>query len=216
MQPVSKDNELSYQFDAFELDPVRRVLSRGGKAIALKPKIFETLLVLVRNSRRVMNKDELMQQVWPDTVVEEVNLAHNVSILRKTLGQQSDETRFIITVPGKGYGFVAEVTQSQRSAPRTASPSEFELTRTRVVDEEEVFERGGPEAPLPAKPESRKTARALVSRPLYLAAMLLVLAIAIALALIVYRARKHDAQPSSQIRSIAMLPFNPLLSESRD
>ena len=216
MEPVSKNNELSYQFDAFELDPVRRVLSRGGKAIALKPKIFETLLVLVRNSGRVMDKDELMQQVWPDTVVEEVNLAHNVSILRKTLGQQSDETRFIITVPGKGYGFVAEVTQSQRSALRTALPSEYELTRTRVVDEEEVSELGGTEAPLPAKRESRKTARALVSRPLALAAMLIVLAVAIVLVLIVYRSRKHDAQPLSQIRSIAVLPFKPLLAESRD
>src|SRR4029453_5570880 len=117
MQPESQPNEPSYQFDAFELDPVRRVLLRGGAAIALKPKIFETLLVLVRNSGRVMDKDELMQQVWPDTVVEEVNLAHNVSLLRKALGQTSEENRFIITVPGRGYGFVAEVTQIQRNAP---------------------------------------------------------------------------------------------------
>jgi DNA-binding winged helix-turn-helix (wHTH) protein len=87
MQPVSHQNEASYQFDAFELDPVRRVLLREGKAIALKPKVFETLLVLVRNSGRVMEKDELMQQLWPDTVVEEVNLAHNISMLRKALGQ---------------------------------------------------------------------------------------------------------------------------------
>src|SRR4029453_10015546 len=116
MPPVSNENELSYQFDAFELDPVRRVLLRGGAAIALKPKIFETLLVLVRNSGRVMDKDELMQQVWPDTVVEEVNLAHNVSVLRKALGQTSEENRFIITVPGRGYGFVAEVVEPIRNA----------------------------------------------------------------------------------------------------
>ena len=74
---------------------------RDGKAIALKPKVFETLLVLVRNSGRVMDKDELMQQVWPDTVVEEGNLAHNISALRKALGQKLDENWFIITVPGR-------------------------------------------------------------------------------------------------------------------
>lgn len=61
MQPVSQQNESSYQFDPFELDPVRRVLLRGGKTIALKPKAFETLLVLVRNSGRVMDKDELIR-----------------------------------------------------------------------------------------------------------------------------------------------------------
>ena len=83
MQPVSPQNEASYKFARFELDPIRRVLLREGKAIALKPKVFETLLVLVRNSGRVMDKDELMQAVWPDTVVEEVNLAHNISVLRK-------------------------------------------------------------------------------------------------------------------------------------
>ena len=66
MRPISKENEASYQFDAFDLDPVRRMLLREGKAIALKPKVFQTLLVLVRNGR-VMDKDELMQQVRPDS-----------------------------------------------------------------------------------------------------------------------------------------------------
>jgi DNA-binding winged helix-turn-helix (wHTH) protein len=87
MQPVSQSNEPTYQFDRFELDPVRRMLLGDGKAVPLKPKVFETLLVLIRNRGRVMDKDELMQQVWPDTVVDEVNLAHNISVLRKALGQ---------------------------------------------------------------------------------------------------------------------------------
>src|SRR5262249_22145330 len=127
---------------AFELDAVRRVLLRGGKIIPLKPKVFETLLVLVRNGGRVMDKDELMQQVWPSTVVEEVNLAHNISVLRKALGQNSDENRFIVTVPGKGYGFVAEVT-IPRGAPSQA-PSTYELTRSRLVVEEESDESANP------------------------------------------------------------------------
>src|SRR5215510_2437768 len=137
MEPVSKNNELSYQFDAFELDPVRRVLSRADKAIALKPKIFETLLVLLRNSGRVMDKDELMQQVWPNTVVEEVNLAHHISVLRKTLGQKSDDNRFIVTVPGRGYGFVADVEIRRSDLRAPAAPAEYELIRSRVILEEE-------------------------------------------------------------------------------
>jgi DNA-binding winged helix-turn-helix (wHTH) protein len=136
MQRVSNNNEATYNFDNFELDPVRRVLSKGGNPIALKPKVFETLLVLVLNSGRVMDKDELMQQVWPDTVVEEVNLAHNISVIRKALGQRSDENRFVITVPGRGYGFVGEVTRTQRGGPAATPVSEYELTRSRLVVEE--------------------------------------------------------------------------------
>src|SRR5262245_39807752 len=192
MRPITSDNQTSYQFEGFELDPVRRVLLRDGKSIALKPKIFDTLLVLVKNSGRVMDKDEIMQQVWPDTIVEEVNLAHNISILRKVLGQRSDENRFIVTFPGKGYGFVAEVTQGQRNVLPSATVSEYELTRTRVVDDEEVSETGAGATPLPAQRPAGRIASALVSRPFALAATLVALAIAIALVLIVYRSRKHD------------------------
>jgi Tol biopolymer transport system component/DNA-binding winged helix-turn-helix (wHTH) protein len=150
---------VNYRFGEFELDPVRRSLSKDGKAIALKPKVFETLLVLVRNSGRVMDKDELMGQVWPDTVVEEVNLAHNISVLRKALGQRSDENRFIITVPGRGYGFVAEVTRNQRNAPAASAVSEYELTRSHFVVEEETGETDLSDAsrPYTAEADTRRT-----------------------------------------------------------
>ena len=160
MQPVSQQNEASYQFDAFELNPVRRVLLRDGKAVALKPKVFETLLVLVRNSGRVMDKDELMQQVWPDTVVEEVNLAHNISVLRKALGQKEEENRFIITVPGevmvrrRGNG-------DSRNAPAPWRLLRVELTRSvwlwkktveRDMPGRQMSVNGGKYPSLPAKP----------------------------------------------------------------
>ena len=80
MQPVSQQNEASFQFDAFELDPVRRVLLREGKAIGLKPKVFETLLVLVRNSGRVMDKDELMQRSAEDSGRVEAAIEAQVSL----------------------------------------------------------------------------------------------------------------------------------------
>ncbi len=227
MQPVTKDNEQSYQFDEFELDPVRRMLSRGGKPIALKPKVFETLLVLVRNSGRVMDKDELMQQVWPDTVVEEVNLAHNVSVLRKALGQKSEENRFIITVPGRGYGFVAEVTQTQRTTSAPATLSEYELTRSRVVVEEEtderdlpaisrVFDDGSGRALLAEKKLKSKIGRALERRGVVFAAALVGLAIVIVVAVVIYNSKQPKPQPLNQIKSIAVLPFKPLVAESRD
>jgi DNA-binding winged helix-turn-helix (wHTH) protein/TolB-like protein/tetratricopeptide (TPR) repeat protein len=223
MQPVSKENELSYQFDAFELDPVRRVLLREDKAIALKPKVFETLLVLVRNSGRVMDKDELMQQVWPDTVVEEVNLAHNISVLRKALGQKADENRFIITVPGRGYGFVAEVEEIQRNA----TVSEYEVTRSRLVVEEATDERevsdalptyadGAGARLLPAKKPKSNWAQTLPRRRLIFAAALVVVAMAIALGLLIYRSRPSQPQPFARITSIAVLPFKPLVAENRD
>jgi DNA-binding winged helix-turn-helix (wHTH) protein/TolB-like protein/tetratricopeptide (TPR) repeat protein len=223
MQPVSKENELSYQFDAFELDPVRRVLLREDKAIALKPKVFETLLVLVRNSGRVMDKDELMQQVWPDTVVEEVNLAHNISVLRKALGQKADENRFIITVPGRGYGFVAEVKEIQRNA----TVSEYEVTRSRLVVEEATDERevsdalptyadGAGARLLPAKKPKSNWAQTLPRRRLIFAAALVVVAMAIALGLLIYRSRPSQPQPFARITSIAVLPFKPLVAENRD
>ncbi|HYV05922.1 MAG TPA: tetratricopeptide repeat protein [Blastocatellia bacterium] len=224
MQPVSQPNEPSYQFDAFELDPVRRVLLREGKAIALKPKVFETLLVLVRNSGRVMDKDELMQQLWPDTVVEEVNLAHNVSMLRKALGQKSDENRFIITVPGRGYGFVAEVKEIQGNAPASTTVSEYELTRSRLVVEEETdlprafeIDAGGANARLlPAMKPKGMIARALERKRFVVGAALVGVAMVIALWLLVSNSRAPKPQPLAQIKSIAVLPFKPLVTESRD
>jgi DNA-binding winged helix-turn-helix (wHTH) protein/TolB-like protein/tetratricopeptide (TPR) repeat protein len=222
MQPVSKENELSYQFDAFELDPVRRVLLREDKPIALKPKVFETLLVLVRNSGRVMDKDQLMQQVWPDTVVEEVNLAHNISVLRKALGQKADENRFIITVPGRGYGFVAEVKEIQRNA----TVSEYEVTRSRLVVEEATDEPemsdalptyadGAGARLLPAKKPKSNGAQTLPRRRLIFSAALVAVA-AIALGLLIYRSRPSQPRPLARITSIAVLPFKPLVAENRD
>jgi TolB-like protein/DNA-binding winged helix-turn-helix (wHTH) protein/Tfp pilus assembly protein PilF len=98
-----------YQFDRFVLDPVERILSCDGTPVSLTPKAFDTLICLVRNQGRMVTKDELLRQVWPDTFVEEINLAVNISAIRKALGESPQECRFIATVPGHGYRFVAEV-----------------------------------------------------------------------------------------------------------
>jgi DNA-binding winged helix-turn-helix (wHTH) protein/tetratricopeptide (TPR) repeat protein len=95
-----------YRFHGFELDPFRRVLSRDGGPVSLTPKAFDVLAYLVLNPGRVVTKDELLKAVWPDSFVEEGNLAQYVSALRKTLG---DKSCLIATVPGRGYQFAAQV-----------------------------------------------------------------------------------------------------------
>jgi DNA-binding winged helix-turn-helix (wHTH) protein/tetratricopeptide (TPR) repeat protein len=95
-----------YRFDGFELDPIRRVLLRDEEPVSLKPKAFDVLAHLVLNSGRLVTKDELLSAVWPDSFVEEGNLAQYISALRKALGDKSD---LIATVPGRGYQFGAQV-----------------------------------------------------------------------------------------------------------
>jgi DNA-binding winged helix-turn-helix (wHTH) protein/pimeloyl-ACP methyl ester carboxylesterase len=105
-----------YEFGNFRLDVRERRLLRDGHPIALTTKVFETLRVLVERSGRLMTKDELMQHVWPDAVVEENNLNQNISALRRALGDEHRGRRFIETVPRVGYRFVATVTQSGLAA----------------------------------------------------------------------------------------------------
>jgi DNA-binding winged helix-turn-helix (wHTH) protein/alpha-beta hydrolase superfamily lysophospholipase len=100
----------SYVFGPFRLEPGEGRLTRGDEVVALRPKVFDTLLVLVRNAGRLVEKDELMAAVWPDAVVEEGNLAHNVSTIRKSLGGGKVDQSFIETVPKRGYRFVGDVT----------------------------------------------------------------------------------------------------------
>jgi TolB-like protein/DNA-binding winged helix-turn-helix (wHTH) protein len=98
-----------YEFGPFRLDPRRRQLTRDGEAVTLTSKVFDTLVALVENAGRTVEKDALMSRLWPDTVVEEANLTQNVSVLRKVLGEEPGEHRYIATIPRRGYEFVAPV-----------------------------------------------------------------------------------------------------------
>jgi DNA-binding winged helix-turn-helix (wHTH) protein len=95
----------SYEFDDFQIDAVKRVLLRCGEPLPLTPRVFDTLFYFVRHPGRVIEKDELMRAIWPDSFVEENNLNQNVSMLRRVLGKR----QYIVTVPGSGYRFAAEV-----------------------------------------------------------------------------------------------------------
>ncbi|HEX9423825.1 MAG TPA: tetratricopeptide repeat protein [Pyrinomonadaceae bacterium] len=98
-----------YEFDDFRLDTAERVLLRCGEAVPLTPRVFDTLLYLLRHPGKVLGKDELMREIWPDAVVEENNLNQNVSTLRRMFGERRGENRYIVTVPGHGYRFAAAV-----------------------------------------------------------------------------------------------------------
>jgi DNA-binding winged helix-turn-helix (wHTH) protein/tetratricopeptide (TPR) repeat protein len=98
-----------YAFDPFTLDTDRGALFRDGQMVALTQKAFETLRVLVEKSPATVSKEELLQAVWPGTFVEEANLTQHVSTLRKALGETAQERRYIATIPGVGYRFVAPV-----------------------------------------------------------------------------------------------------------
>src|SRR5918993_1381477 len=97
-----------YSFDVFRVDPVERLLFKENREVPLTPKVFDTLLVLLENSSHVLTKQELMQKVWPDSFVEENNLAQNISVLRKALGQGKQGEHYIQTVPKRGYRFLAD------------------------------------------------------------------------------------------------------------
>ncbi|MEO8541601.1 MAG: winged helix-turn-helix domain-containing protein [bacterium] len=101
----------AYEFEGFVVDSATRSLMRSGERVPLTPRVFDTLLYFVRNSGRVLEKDELIRAVWPDGFVEENNLNQNVSVLRRALGEARGDNRFIVTVPGHGYRFAANVVE---------------------------------------------------------------------------------------------------------
>jgi DNA-binding winged helix-turn-helix (wHTH) protein len=104
-----------YGFGPFVLDPSERLLLHGAARMELPPRAFDTLLVLVENSGRLLEKDALMRTVWRDTVVEENNLSQVIYLLRKALRDGEDGSRYIETVPKRGYRFVAGVREIEET-----------------------------------------------------------------------------------------------------
>jgi TolB-like protein/DNA-binding winged helix-turn-helix (wHTH) protein/Tfp pilus assembly protein PilF len=114
METPSRETPRLYEFGPFRLDPTERKLQRGNEIVALTPKAFEALHLLVRNSGHLMDKDELIRTLWPNTFVEEGSLSNNIFLLRKALGEDNE---FIETVPRRGYRFVGAVRQFPGATP---------------------------------------------------------------------------------------------------
>src|SRR5690349_24464198 len=98
-----------YRFGDFIVDTEQKVLLRQDKAVPLTPKLFETLLILVENSGRIVQKEQFMERLWPHTFVEEANLTSNIRQLRKSLGDNARKPHYIETVTKRGYRFIANV-----------------------------------------------------------------------------------------------------------
>jgi len=137
------------------MDPDTQILLRGTDPIAVTPKAFETLLVLVRRSRDVVSKEELLKEVWPNSFVEESNLSQNIFLLRKALGDTAENRQYIVTLPGRGYRFAASVRTVTVQGETLVAHAR---TRTQIVIEEN--EAGTEQAlkalPIPQKPKASR------------------------------------------------------------
>src|SRR6266540_6434685 len=118
-----------YEFGEFQLDPAKRVLRRlDGASVPLTPRVFDTLVYMLEHHDAVLDKERIMAVVWPDSIVEENNLAQAISKLRQVFGETPGSHSYIVTVPGRGYRFVAEVNE------RAARSVDTVVTTTPAAD----------------------------------------------------------------------------------
>jgi Tol biopolymer transport system component/DNA-binding winged helix-turn-helix (wHTH) protein len=123
-----------YRFGEFTVDADQRVLLREGQPVHLTPKVFDTLLILLENHQRIVEKEELMNRLWPDVFVEETNLTFNIQQLRKALGDRAQQPIYIETVARRGYRFIAEVEEGFGEQSRTNGQTQqsFETAAAQV------------------------------------------------------------------------------------
>jgi DNA-binding winged helix-turn-helix (wHTH) protein/tetratricopeptide (TPR) repeat protein len=184
---IERPARIIFEFDLFRLDVQERLLLRAGEAVPITPKVFDTLLLLVEERGRLVEKDELMNRLWPDSFVEEGALTRNISDLRKVLGEKTGAHKFIETVPKHGYRFIAEVRVSHAKADAALSDSSPPLFTAQ-----------------PAQPSTSWTQRVSVRM---LAASLV---IALGAGMWWRSSRSRPPENVAQIKSLAVLPFRPL------
>lgn len=184
-----------HDFGPFRVDASRRLLLREGSPVPLTPKAFDILVVLLGNAGRIVEKDELMRQVWPGTTVEENNLTRNISSLRKALEEGPTDRRFIVTIPGRGYQFAGET---------PVLPPEPDVVFERHSRAELRIEEESDEATMVAKfkPSVR-------SHPgLFVAVSALALAVLGSAVFYFAQHRPAVSTPVKVVDSIAVLPFD--------
>jgi TolB-like protein/DNA-binding winged helix-turn-helix (wHTH) protein/Flp pilus assembly protein TadD len=197
-----------YEFGGFRLDTAKHLLLKGSDEIVpLMPKAFDTLHYLVLHHGKVVEKDELMREIWADTIVEENNLTQNISILRRIFGEKPGEHRFIVTVPGRGYKFVAEVREGAVpivSADRSNAKEIYlaiDANETRS-DADRQRTKADDHLARDAKPAERN------KRPTrYWLIAVFVIAIIGASFIAFYSWQANKRSPARSIKSVAVLPF---------
>ncbi|HEY7545888.1 MAG TPA: tetratricopeptide repeat protein [Blastocatellia bacterium] len=185
---MALQRKLFFEFSEFRIDPAERLLLQNGQTVSLTPKAFDTLLVLVENRGRLIEKDELMQAIWPDTFVEEAGLTRNISSLRKALGEVPGETSYIETIPRRGYRFVAEVKETWE-----------ESSASEKGEEDSIIDTNAEKTPPPRVFASSRARMAVVVS----------LAVALTAAVIYFMVKAGAPQPASTPKpsTLAVLPF---------
>ena len=214
-----KTNRL-YRFNGFQLEVDEGVLRKDDDPVPLTPKAFDTLVVLLENRGKVVEKEMLLNEVWADTFVEETTLAQNIFTLRKTLGTSADGKPVIETVPRRGYKFVAPVCELDGSEPPAAASA---VREAEIIDEkiEETFENHLSGADSAAERVRRETPGAgkFFTRRARLASAVFALIAGAALLSFGfnnYRAQEKAAVFVSPVSSVAVLPFQTIGEQSRE
>ncbi|HZS06006.1 MAG TPA: winged helix-turn-helix domain-containing protein [Blastocatellia bacterium] len=201
-----------YEFGPFRLDVTERLLLRDGQHVPLTPKAFEALLALVENGGHVIDKDELIRKVWPDTFVEEINLARNIYSLRKVLGGE----QYIETIPKRGYRFVMGVREVR--VEKAAPPGPNGMTPGPVVAGESAEQDGvraengmnrlpGFTPTDPTSPGTDSIGRSILASRLSVPLACLVLGVALSVAVWFIALRPSAKAPVSLLRIIPVTSF---------
>ena len=214
-----------YEFDKFRLDVSERILWREGDRVPLSEKAFETLCVLVRRGGHLVGKDELLEAVWPDAIVEKNNLDKNISLLRQVLGERAGKGKFIETVRGHGYRFVPEVFKLENTKDGTPDLAESST----VADRPTAIESNVPdsESATDAQSEIKNlkfeisenpavTANKAGKKGYLLAAGFGLFAAAAVILIWFYAGRGGVSSDNDPVKTIAVLPFKPLVEEDRN
>lgn len=188
------------EFGTFRLIPDERLLLREGEPVSLPPKVFDALVLLVENEGHLIGKNDLLDRLWPDSFVEEATLARTISSLRKALGENGG-TKYIETVPKRGYRFVAPVQNVFEHKPAIRQ----------LVPEHPIPPNAAAETDLP-EPAPDTLFGKILSRPTIIAVSLIGALISIALMI----SWNQQALPTNEVRSIAVLPFHQLGEGERD
>ncbi|MEK6304533.1 MAG: winged helix-turn-helix domain-containing protein [Acidobacteriota bacterium] len=207
-----------FEFGAYRIDARDHLLLREGEVVPLPPKTLDLLLALVESNGRVLTKEELMKQVWPDSFVEEANLSHHVFTLRKALGEDGDANKYIETIPRRGYRFVGSVSEWRDEGVDLVLA---EHSTSHIVVEQ-AEETGTTADSVEAAQAARRIASAgrIEGGQKKRAGLLLLAACAvIAISVASYfwlTTRPKQEGPGLGVRSILVLPFKPLVPENRD
>lgn len=205
------DTQAAWEFGPFRLDPVRRLLLRNGGRVPLPPKALDILLVLIEQRGQVVEKDQLLARIWSDCVVEENNLTRHVSSLRKALGEAPDAHEYIVTIPGRGYSFVATVLAQQDLGIGAAPPPETPVISG--AGEEHTQRTSADTVVASAARENRRPPLRAWSRGVVPVLALAGLCLMAAALYQQFRDTRPTVEKIGALGSIAILPFGSIGSE---